>query len=654
MKKASFLGLILLSLRLFVFAEQGYDLSSPDGSIRIRVILTENVYYSLEVDGKEVMEPSPISMSTNRGILGHKPVITSAEHTSGDHLITPVWGIRKEVRDRYNQLRLDFEGGYSLLFRAYNDGIAYRFATELKGELIIQDELVQYRFDDDLTMVNHVVDSYTTSYEKFYTRQKITEFGPDNLISLPSIVVAGDLKLAVLESDLYDYPGMYISKLSAHSWNRFSGKFPGYPLKEEPGGTRFFNIVVTERADYISRTTGTREFPWRVIAVARSDEELLDSDLVFKLARPAKIDTDWIRPGKVSWDWWNALNLEGVDFITGVNTPTYKYFIDFASENGIEYVIMDEWWSDQFDLFLINPDLDMEYLTSYAKEKGVGLILWTVWHTIDRQKEEVFRMFRDWGIAGVKIDFIDRDDQLAIEFYERIVREAAKYQLLVDFHGCSKPTGLHRTYPNLINYEAVRGLEYNKFSPEPETPEHDLNIAFIRMLAGPMDYTPGAMENAVQGDFHTSRGNPMSHGTRCQQLGMYVVYFAPLQMLCDAPTQYEKYPDILEFLSGVPTIWDETMVLEGKLGEYAVIARKKGEDWYIGGMNDWNERTIRIELDRFAEGRYSASIFRDGINANRQAEDYIHETKEVSDQDVLEISMKKGGGYAVVLKKIRE
>lgn len=652
MKKLLLLAFLLISVNSLVAAEERYNITSPDGSIRVQVIVTDNVYYNLEVGGNEVIKPSPISMNTNHGILGLNPKIINTEMTSIDEVITTVWGIRKEIKDVYNQLRLDFQGGYALLFRAYDDGIAYRFVTDLKGELIVYDELVQYRFKENHMMVNHVVDFYTTSYEKFYTRQRITDFSPENLISLPSIVSAGDLKLAIMEADLFEYPGMYISKLSAHSWNRFSGKFAKYPLKEEPGGTRFFNIVVTERADYIAKTLGNREFPWRVVAVAREDKELLDSDLVFKLSRPKKIETDWIHPGKVSWDWWNALNLEGVDFETGVNTPTYKYFIDFASENGIPYVIMDEWWSDQFDLFLVNPDLDMDYLTSYAKEKGVGLILWTVWHTIDRQKEDAFKKFRDWGIAGVKIDFIDRDDQLAIEFYERIVSEAAKYQLLVDFHGCSKPTGLHRTYPNLINYEAVRGLEYNKFSPEPETPEHDLNIAFIRMLAGPMDYTPGAMENAVQGDFRTSRGNPMSHGTRCQQLGMYVVYFAPLQMLCDAPTQYEKYPDILGFLSEVPTTWDETLVLDGKLGQYAVIARQKGDDWYIGGMTDWNERTVRIDLGRFAEGIYSAEIFRDGVNANRQAEDYIHKIKEVSDRDVLDITMKKGGGFAVVLKKI--
>lgn len=652
MKRAFFLVWMMIIPAISVFAEERYEVSSPDGSLHIRVILTDQVYYGLEVNGNEVIEPSPVFMSTSQGVLGQHPVVVKSNREASDQVIPTVWGIRSEVKDIYNQLRLDFQGGYSLLFRAYDEGIAYRFVTNLKGELIVYDEMVQYRFNDNYMMVNHVVDSYTTSYEKVYTRQRITGFGPENLISLPSIVEAGNLKLAIMEADLYEYPGMYLSKRSAHSWNRFSGKFAKYPLKEELGGTRFFNKVVTERAGYIAKTNGKREFPWRVVKIAREDRELLDSDLVYKLARPAKIDTDWIEPGKVAWDWWNALNLEGVDFETGVNTASYKYFIDFAARNGIRYVILDEWWSDQFDLFLPNPDVDMQFLTSYARENGVGLILWAVWHTIDRQKDEAFKMLQDWGIAGVKVDFIDRDDQLAIEFYEQFAREAARYNLLVDYHGCSKPTGLHRTYPNLINYEAVRGNEYNKFSSQPNTPGHDLDIAYIRMLAGPMDYTPGAMNNAVKGDFVTSFENPMSHGTRCQQLGMFVIYYAPLQMLCDAPTQYEKYPDILGFLSEVPTTWDETVALDGKLGEFAVVARRKGDDWYIGGMTDWNERSVQIDLSRFAEGRYEAWIFRDGINANRQAVDYIHEKVEVSDRDILEITMKQGGGFAVVLKKM--
>jgi len=640
----------VLTLTIFCVRANNLTVSSPDGKITVNVKLTDRVYYNLEVDGNEVMWYSPLSMNTNKGIFGQNPELKNSKISSVDETIKTVWGNRSEVPNHYNELKLSFDDGYNILFRAYNDGVAYRFQSDLDGELIVYDEEVEYRFWEDHPMINHVVDSYTSSYEKNYTRQNISDITTENLISLPSIIDNGKLKLAILESDLYEYPGFYLTKKGNHTRYYLDGSFPKYPTKWEPGGHSLFNLVVQERADFIAKTTGKRNFPWRVIAVAREDGDLVDSDLVYKLARPAKIETDWIRPGKVAWDWWNALNLKGVDFETGINNETYEYFIDFAAENNIEYVIMDEGWSDQFDVLLPTPLVDMEHLTNYAKEKGVKLILWAVWHTIDRQYKEAFELFNKWGIAGIKVDFIDRDDQLAIEFYERLVREAAKYELLVDYHGVSKPTGLHRTYPNLINYESVRGNEYNKFSTN-QTPGHNVDIAFARMVAGPIDYTPGAMTNSVEGDFHQSFENPMSYGTRAHQLGMYVVYYAPLQMLSDAPTAYEKYPDILSFLSDVPTTWDETKVLGGKIGEYVVVARKKNDDWYIGGLTNWDERDVEIDLSEFASGEYDATFLLDGINANRIASDYQVETRKVDSSEKLNINMKKGGGFAIQLKK---
>lgn len=627
-----------------------FSLSSPDGKVVVNLKLTDRIYYNLEVDDREVMWYSPISMLTSQGHLGQNPQLQKNMESKIDELIHPVWGSRNRITDQCNQLELSFTGGYKLIFRAYNDGIAYRFETNFDGDLIIYNEEIEYRFWENHSMVNHVVDSYTTSYEMLYTRQRISEVRTDNLISLPAIIDQGPLKLAVVESDLYNYPGFYLTRKGNHGRFYLNASLPRYPTKWAPGGHGLFNLVVEERADYIAQTTGRRKFPWRALIVAREDTELVDNDLVYKLARPAAIETDWIRPGKVAWDWWNALNLTEVDFETGINNRTYEYFIDFAAKNGIEYIIMDEGWSDQFDVLLPTPLVDMEHLTTYAREKGVKIILWAVWHTIDRQYKEAFELFSRWGIAGVKVDFIDRDDQLAIEFYERLVKEAAKYHLLVDYHGCSKPTGLHRTYPNLINYEAVRGNEYNKFATG-ETPDHNVNIAFTRMLAGPLDYTPGAMTNSVSGDFHQSFENPMSYGTRCHQLGMYVVYLAPLQMLCDAPTAYEQYPEILEFLSGVPTSWDETQVLAGELGKYVVVARKKGENWYIGGMTDWDERELEIDLSTLINGSYEATMFLDGVNANRTAGDYRTDRRTVSDRDRLKVRMKKGGGFAIRLEK---
>lgn len=635
-------------------SERAYEIQSPDGRIEMQVRLTDRIYYRVLVDDQEILWFSPLSMKTSQGVFGAKPELVGSDLRSVDETIHTVWGIRSEVRDHYNEIQLDFEGGYSVLFRAYNDGVAYRFKSNDPGELIVYEEEIEYRFWQSYPMVNQVLDGFDSSYEAFYTKQSISEVAPDNLIGLPSIVDQGDIKLAITESDVFEYPGFYLSKNGVHNRNYLNGKLPRYPTKVEQGGTHMFNKVVTERADYICKTEGDRLFPWRVIKIARSDLELADSDLVYKLARPSKVeDTDWIQPGLVAWDWWNAMNLTGVDFETGVNTETYKYFIDFASENGIPYVIMDEGWSDQFDVLLPTPAVDMPFLTQYAKSKGVKLILWMVADTIDRQYEVAFPLLQEWGIAGIKVDFIQRDDQLAIEYYERIAREAAKYELMVDYHGCSKPTGLHRTYPNLVNYEAVRGNEYNKFSPDANTPEHDVQIAFIRMLAGPMDYTPGGMRNVTEGNFIDSFETPMVLGTRARQMGMLVTYYSPIQMLCDAPTAYEQFPDILELISTIPATWDDTKVLAGKMGEFIVIARKSGDDWFVGGLNNWNEREVTIDLSQFAKaGDYSATILSDGVNANRDPEDFAIDQQNVDGSEKLKITMKQGGGF--VLKLVRQ
>jgi alpha-glucosidase len=631
---------------------QPLRVTSPDGRLVVNVKLTDKVYYNLEIDGEQVMWYSSLSLKTlEAGWLGKNPKLLKTTFGSKNEIIKPEWGIRSTIEDKYNEMILDFQGGYTLIFRNYNDGIAYRWKTSLKGNLTILDEEVEYRFLENYNVIAHVVADFQTSYEKLYSRMKIADMKEEEFSSLPFMVDNGKLKLLISESDLYQYPGMYITRPGNNNRHYLSGLFPAYPKSVEQGGWCQFNMIVTQREDFKAKTIGTREFPWRTIMIAREDKELLNSDLIYKLARPAAFDASWVKPGMVSWEWWNAWNLEGVDFETGINNQTYEYYIDFAARNGFEYVIMDEGWSDQFDVLLPSPHVDMEHLTQYAKEKGVKLILWAVWHTIDRQMNEAFELFEKWGIAGVKVDFIDRDDQIAIEFYERLASEAAKHKLLVDYHGCSKPTGLHRTYPNIINYEAVRGNEYNKFAKD-QTPGHNVDIVFTRMAVGPIDYTPGAMRNSIEGDFITSNVNPMSYGTRCHQLGMFVVYYAPLQMLCDAPTAYEKYPDILAFLSKVPVSWDDTVPIAGKMGEYVVVARRKGNDWYIGGLTNWDERTIEINLADFASGTYQAEMVIDGVNANRMASDYQVVKREVSSADKLKITMKKGGGFAIHLNKL--
>lgn len=630
---------------------QTRSVTSPDGTVRMEVRLTDQVYYNVVVDGREVLRFSPLSMDTSHGSWGRGGVLERSEIRTIDEEIATVWGIRKHVPDIFNELQLDFKGGYSILFRAYNDGVAYRFRCDRKGELVVHGEEVAWRFPQDGQMVNLVLDSFSTSYEKPYTWQRVSGVQTNNLVGLPSIVRSGGVFLSIMEADVFGYPGLYLTRKGAHQRPWLNGAFATYPLRWELGGTHNFDMVVKERAEYMAKTEGPRAFPWRVIGIAREDRELADSDLVYKLSRPAKIETDWIEPGLVAWDWWNAMNLTRVDFEAGINTRTYEYFIDFAARNGIPYVILDEGWSDPFDLMLLNPEVDVEHLAQYAREKGVRLILWAIAYAVEQQREEAFALFEKWGVAGVKIDFIDRDDQQAIAFYEETARAAANHRLLVDYHGASKPTGLHRTYPNVVNFEAVRGNEYNKFSDIPTDPAHNVTLAFTRMMAGPLDYTPGALRNAAKGGFATSFDTPMGYGTRAHQLGMFVVYYAPLQMLCDAPTAYERVPDILSFISGVPVSWDDTRVLAGTIGEYVVIARRKGDVWYVGGLNNWTERTVRLDLSKLGLDGFKATILRDGINANRDATDYVHETRLLEANTPVPMVMKSGGGFVMRLEK---
>ena len=629
-----------------------YSIYSPNKEITIKVKITDKLYYAVDFKAQELLWYSPLSMDLGDGIiLGHLPKVLAAKEQSIDSTINTIWGIRSKIKEQYHELELEMEGRYSVIFRAYDDGIAYRFKTDMSATITVFQEEVEYRFLKDATLLAHVVGDFQTSYEKLYTSYNISDVVEEEFISLPLLVATSNAKVLISEADLLDYPGMYIERKGNNNRFDLQGLFPAYPTKWEEGGLCQFNLRVTARSNYLAKTHGQRTFPWRMMIIAEEEKDLPNSDLVYKLATPKKIVSNWIKPGKVPWDWFNAWNLTGVDFETGVNNKTYEYYIDFAAKNKLEYVIMDEGWSDVFDLLLPKPTVDVPYLVDYARQRGVGIVLWVVWHTMDRQMEIALDQFVEWGIVGIKVDFIDRDDQIAIQFQERLAIAAAKRKLLVNYHGCSKPTGMHRTYPNIINYEGVRGNEYNKFDKD-ETPDHNVNLVYTRMVVGPMDYTPGSMRNSTKGNFFMDGDRPMSHGTRCHQLGMYVVYYSPMQMLCDAPTAYLPYPDILTFLSEVPCTWDQTVPLAGKLSEYVVIARKKGKEWYIGALSDWSERDITIDFSFLGGSTYQATLFLDGMNANRHAEDYQVQTQVVTKKSKLTITLKSGGGAAIQLKPI--
>ncbi len=622
-------------------------LHSPNHETSIKIQLTDRIYYSVQHRDETLLWSSPLSMTlADEKVLGDQPQLKDSLRRSTNQQLATVWGIRDTIHDQFEELELVFRDNYSLIFRAYDDGVAYRWRTRLAGEITIKQEEVMYRFLDNHRTWAHEVGGFHSSFEKRYTEHPIDQMQADSFASLPMVLEKGAMKMAITEADLYDYPGLYLYRTDNNNRYDLAGLHPPYPLTDAPGGWCQFGRVVSSTTDYIARTNGSRDFPWRVLIIADTDAELADNDLVYKLSRPSKIaNTDWIKPGRVAWDWWNDWQLSGVPFEAGINNKTYEYYIDFASRNKLEYIILDEGWSDQFDLFLERPEIDVPALVEYAEKKNVRLILWCVARTLLDRMDDALDQFAEWGIAGVKVDFIDRDDQVAVEWYEQIAAAAAQRQLLVDFHGCSKPTGLHRTYPNVVNFEGVLGNEYNKFSTL-VTPEHNVTLAYTRMIAGPMDYTPGGMTNVTPKDFNVSFSHPRTRGTRCHQLGMYVVYYSPLQMLCDAPTQYEQYPDILRFLSRVPTVWDDTRVLAGQFGEYIVIARRKGDHWYLGALNNGTPRQISVSLDFLEPGWYSSEFFVDGANANRQPMDYARREIGVQPGGQLILDLKAGGGAA--------
>jgi alpha-glucosidase len=627
-------------------AEETTDLFSPNKNIQVKIELSNKISYSVLFKDQVILSHSSLSLMIKEGDrLGLNPKLKNEKKRSVSEKIYPVVPEkRKIIPDVFNEINLEFEGNYGLIFRAYDDGVAYRFYTKINGEITIVNEEVAFNLPNDRSSYFPFEESFLTHSERQYPYVKISEITSEQMGCVP-VLIYDDAKpiLAFTEADLDDYPGIYLAG-SADSSPSLFGKFPPVALEEEQ--TKDRTIEVSKGANYIAKTKGNRQFPWRVMMIAEQDKDLLVNDIVFRLGSPLQIkDTSWIKPGKVAWDWWNNWNLEGVDFRAGINTETYKYYIDFASKYNIEYIIMDEGWSDPSDLFKINPDINMEEILSYAKQKNVGIILWCIWVALDRQFDKAFDQFEKWGVKGIKVDFMQRDDQKIVNYYDRVTKEAAKRKLLVDFHGSYKPTGLRRAYPNLITREGVLGLEHSKWSKN-VTPEHDCTLPFTRMLAGPMDFTPGAMINSTEKQFSIIYDKPMSQGTRCHQLALYVIFESPLQMLCDVPSNYQREPEAMEFLSKVPTVWDATNVLDAKVSEYILSARQSGKEWYIGAITNWKPRNFTIDFSFLETGNYTIEIYQDGINADRNAMDFKKVTKQITKSDKLEIKLAPGGGWA--------
>jgi alpha-glucosidase len=644
--------LLLASLALPATAET-FRLRAPEETLEAVIRADDTLTLEVRFRGRTIARTPPLGLEVDGHLRANAlPKLSGSARRKVDETIRPtVPEKRAVIPDRYNELRLSFGPKLAVRFRAYDDGVAYRFETAIDGEVVVRSENAGLRLNkDDTAWLALVtcrkepgVDCIQSNHEENYQQLAVEAVPDGRLAYLPITVQTPGGFVAFTESDLRDYPGLWLRRAPGEP--ALVGDFARYPLEERVIGGEFKQSMVTKRADFLARTSGKRTFPWRVLMVSPDAAGLLGNDLVYRLASPLELpDVSWIKPGQSTDDWITSQLLHGVDFKSGLNTATYRYFIDFAAEYGVEYMMFDAGWSDPGDNTRMNPDVDVPGLIAYAKSKGVDVLLWNEVHALSRNLEEALDRYAAWGARGIMADFMDRDDQPMLRFQEHLAREAAKRHLVVNFHGVAKPTGLQRAYPNLLTREAVLGHEYNMWSDR-VTPDHALTVPFTRMLAGPMDWEGGAMVNGTQKTFRVVFEQPMNQGTRTQQLAQYVVYDSPLQYLAGTPSDYRAAPEFSRFLGGIPTTWDETRPLQGAIGDYLVMARRNGDTWYVAAMTDWTARKLEVPLSFLTPGDYSATIVADGKNADRYAADYKMETRKLGSRDSLIIELAPGGGY---------
>lgn len=650
MKKHYWLIVILLVASL---TSIGQDIIqySPNKEFKVEVFLEGQVKMNIYHGEDAILQDMNIGVSIDDFETVFSKFKIEKEDLVQIHSLDPVPVKFAEQNTEYSKLIIRFSRKLNLELLLSDEGFAYRWLLNSKDDLIIKDEILEFQlnkndlvyFPKEVSMISH--------YERSYLKKNVDKIESDEFCSLPVLFQKETgMNVFFSEADLYDYPCLFLEKQKEES--SFKAIFPKVVLKtqtSEKGADR--NQIIVEEADYIAATGGKRSLPWRVFGLAKDDKQLAVNNMVYQLSSPLKLEeTSWIKPGKVAWDWWNANNIIGVDFESGINNDTYKYYIDFASEYGLEYIILDEGWSKSTtNIMECQKDINVEELVKYGQEKNVGIILWTLWGPLDKKMDEVLSLYESWGVNGIKVDFMQRADQYMVNYYERVAKTAAQFHLLVDYHGAFKPAGLRRAYPNVVNYEGLKGLENVKWS-KIISPEHNLTLPFIRMAAGPMDYTPGAMDNAHEDYFNIRWNRPMSMGTRCHQVAMYVVYESPLQMLCDNPSNYYSEKETTQFISQIPTTWEETIVLEAKVESYILMARRNGEKWYIGGMTV-EAQEFEIDLDFLDKTLYQLEIMQDGINSDKNAQDYKHISSSIESSEKLRVKMNKGGGYTAILNK---
>jgi len=651
---------VLVSLTHFNgWSADTLSVCSPSGKICVKVWMDKQLSYSILYEKRTILNPSSVDLILdNDRSLSYKNVISSTSVKKiSEQIISPVPEKRKMIPDIYTQLSIAFKQPYKVEFKVYNDGVAYRISTRFKDSVYIKNEVAEFSFPGKPSAYFPQVqkradaDIFHTSFEEEYPLRRIDSI-PDGAIGYSPILVipAVNPKIAITESDLEDYPGMFLGGTGSA---KLKGVFAGYPLEEQAVVGLYSQYKVTKRAPYIARTSGTRSFPWRVLLIAGEDRELPGNDIVYRLATPSRIgDASWVKPGNLTDEWIIDLNLFNVPFRAGLNTAAYKYYIDFAKRFGFDRIMMDAGWSDNNDLFKVIPTISMDTLVAYANEKGVKICMWTLAMTLDRQLEGALNQFNKWGIDFIMTDFIDRDDQKTVNFYHRIAKACAAHKIMIMYHGAFAPKGFNRTWPNAVGREGLLGSEYNMWSSR-VSPGHDVILAFTRMLAGGFDYEPGILNNATRKGTRPVSGVVTSPGTRCHQLSMFVVYDSPMQVFAGNPSEGMREPEFMELLGSLPTTWDETIILDAKVGEYIVSARKKGDDWFIGGMGDWSERDLSVAFDFLEEGSYKATICKDGVNADRYAADYVLQKEvPVNKGDVIKIHLAPGGGFLIRLDKL--
>jgi alpha-glucosidase len=651
------LSLAFFNILFLQASAQKYEIVSPDRNVKVSIESGESLSYSVKYKDKTLILSSAISLLIDPDLkIGKDLVVSDTTIRSVNSLIIPVVKEkRSSIPDIYNELIIRYTNQFELNFRVYNDGAAYRFVCNLPGALTVIDEEADFNLNPGTVLYYPQVnkrsdaDIFHTSNEELYSKVNVDTLPGDMFAYSPVLTQTEGLpKILITESDINDYPGMFLTKGNSG----IKGKFAPYPSKEAITGGEFRQKIVTERYNFISKTNGPRTFPWRIIAIAPTDASILTNDIVYRLAPDASFsDFSWIKPGKSTEEWITGLNLKNVDFEAGLNTATYKYYIDFAARFGFEYVMLDAGWSDVNDLFKITPGMDMDEITRYAREKGIGLILWTQALTIEKQMDQALQQFKKWDIKIVMTDFIDRDDQLAINFLHRFASECAKYKFMCMIHGAPKPAGFTRTWPNMLTREGLLGSEYNVWSSK-ATPDHDLMLPFIRMFSGPMDYEPGILQNTTK-DQSVKMGfeKVIAQGTRMHQIAMFVIYDNPLQLFSGNLSDAVLEPELIQFLGKIPTVWDDTRIIDARFGKYILEARRNGDDWYLASMNNWIPQDFNVPLDFLKEGKYYIEIASDGINAKRNPEDCKITKTEVTAADTIRVKLAPGGGFVARIIK---